>query len=43
MRGFDEPSPYSIRSFTYRMEQARANKAQRVIVYNTFQTSYRCL
>jgi hypothetical protein len=39
MCGFDEPSPYSVRSFTYCTEQARANKAQRVIVYNTFQTT----
>jgi hypothetical protein len=31
---FDELPPYPIRSFTYRNEQVRADKVQRVIVYN---------
>jgi len=39
MCGFDEPSPYPVRSFTYHTEQARTNKVQWVIVYNTFQTT----
>jgi hypothetical protein len=29
----DEPHPYPVRSFTYRMEQARADEVQRVIMY----------
>jgi len=32
--GSDEPHPYLVRSFTYRTEQARADKVQRVIMYN---------
>jgi len=31
--GSDESHPYPVRSFTYRSEQARANKLHRVIVY----------
>jgi hypothetical protein len=31
--GSDEPHPYSVRSFTYRTEQARADEVQRVMAY----------
>ena len=33
MCGSDEPHPYPIRSFTYHVEQARAEEVQKVIVY----------
>jgi len=32
--GSGEPLLYLVRSFTYRIEQARADKVQRVIMYN---------
>jgi hypothetical protein len=32
---FDEPHPFRVRSFTYRVEQARANEVKTVIVYRT--------
>jgi hypothetical protein len=38
MCGFNEPSPYPVRSFTHHTEQDRANQVQRLIVYNTLQT-----
>ena len=31
--GSDGPQPCPVRSFTYSMEQARANEVQRMIVY----------
>ena len=32
--GSDEPHSYPVRSFTYRIEQVRADEVQRVIVYS---------
>ena len=34
MCGSDEHHPYPVRIFTYRIEQVRANKVQRVVVYS---------
>jgi hypothetical protein len=36
MCGSDEPHSYPVRSFTYRNEQVRAEKVQRVIMYNFY-------
>jgi len=38
MSGSDEPHPYSVRSFTYRAEQVRANEVKKSVnVYSLIQ------